>query len=117
MYLDYKNASDPAPRLMDGDMYICTTTCTEDKYVKNLHFNYGYSNTLKVTISTADLHGLVASKDGFEKLIWELFPDATIRRFSDYEEWQHFTSNEQIAIKLYRKNPKERFVVLVSKNT
>lgn len=117
MWLKRKNASDPTPHLMEKNMYICTVTSTEDAEVKNLKFSYGYasSRTLKVPIDSHDLNFLLFPDYGFEKLIWKIFPNAIIKRFSSYDEWQQFTSDEYIAIKLFRKEPAEYFVVLVSK--
>ncbi len=114
MYLDYKKASDKKPRLMDGTMYICTVSSTDDKTIKNLQFDYGYAYKLNVTIPAGELHAFITSKDGFEKLIWAIFPDAIIKRFSKYLDWQQFTSKEYIAIKLTRREPEEFFVVLIS---
>lgn len=118
MWLNHKNASDTAPRLMDGDMCICTVASTADKSIKSLQFNYGYynSSTLKVPIDSPELYGFLSPKYNFEKLIWKVFPEASIKRFSSYDKWQQFTSDEYIAIKLFKKEPKEYFVVLVPRN-
>lgn len=117
MWLKHKNASDPHPHLMEKNMYICTVTSTEDREVKNLEFSCGYCSlqTLKVPIDSHELSFLLFPDYGFEKLIWKTFPNAIIKRFSSYDDWQHFTSDEYIAIKLFRKEPTEYFIVLVSK--
>lgn len=114
MYLNYKRASDSTPTLMEDTMRICKVSSGQKNGTKNLQFTYGRhgEHTLNITIQSGDLNLLIADKSGFEKLIWIIFPNATIKRFSDYDEWLQFTSDKYIAIKFCRQDPSEYFVVL-----